>query len=52
MKTAATMVCICIMLALNLPVLDLICSWVILVTTAYSGAEYFVKNRSVLNPNK
>lgn len=46
------MVCICIMLALNLPVLDLICSWVILVTTAYSGAEYFVKNRSVLNPNK
>ena len=51
-KTAATMVCICIMLALNLPVLDLICSWVILVTTAYSGAEYFVKNRSVLNPNK
>ena len=51
-KTAATMICICIMLALNLPVLDLICSWVILVTTAYSGAEYFVKNRSVLNPNK
>ena len=51
-KTAATMVCICIMLALNLPVLDLICSWVILVTTASSGAEYFVKNRSVLNPNK
>ena len=49
-KTAATMVCICIMLALNLPVLDLICSWVILVTTAYSGAEYFVKNWKAVKP--
>lgn len=51
-KTAATMVCICVMLALNLETLDLICNGVILVTTAYSGGEYFVKNRDVLNPSK
>ena len=51
-KTAATMVCICVMLALNMEVLDLICNGVILITTAYSGGEYFVKNRDVLNPDK
>lgn len=51
-KTAATMVCICVMLALNLETLDLICNGVILITTAYSGGEYFVKNRDVLNPAK
>ena len=51
-KTAATMVCICVMLALNLETLDLICNGVILVTTAYSGGEYFVKNRDLLNPSK
>ena len=27
--------------------LDLICTGLILVTTVYSGAEYFVKNRDV-----
>ena len=51
-KTASTMVCICVMLALRFPVLDLICNLVILLTTAYSGIEYFVKNRDALNPNK
>ena len=51
-KTASTMVCICVMLALHFPVLDLICNLVILLTTAYSGIEYFVKNRDALNPNK
>ena len=51
-KTAATMVCICVMLALNLETLDLICNGVILVTTAYSGVEYFVQNRKVLNWKK
>ena len=48
-KTASTMVCICVML-LGLPeAVDVICSAVILVTTAYSGIEYLVKNRDVLN---
>ena len=51
-KTAATMVCICVMLAFWLETLDLICNGVILVTTLYSGGEYFVKNRDVLNPEK
>lgn len=50
-KTASTMVCICIML-LGLPdVVNVICSAIILVTTAYSGVEYLVKNRDVLNLN-
>lgn len=48
-KTASTMVCICVML-LGLPqVVNNICSAVILVTTAYSGIEYMVKNRDVLD---
>lgn len=48
-KTASTMVCICVML-LGLPeVVDVICSAIILVTTAYSGVEYLVKNRDVLD---
>lgn len=50
-KTASTMVCICVML-LGLPeAVDVICSAIILVTTAYSGIEYLVKNRDVLNLN-
>lgn len=48
-KTASTMVCICVMLALNISWLDTLCQVVILVTTLYSGAEYFVKNRSVFS---
>ena len=51
-KTASTMVCICLMLALQFPTLDLVCNLVILVTTAYSGIEYFVQNRGCLNPHK
>lgn len=51
-KTASTMVCICIMLVFSIPPLDAVCNGVILVTTAYSGIEYFVKNRSVLNWKK
>ena len=48
-KTASTMVCVCIML-LGLPqIVNHICSTVILVTTAYSGIEYMVKNRDVLD---
>ena len=48
-KTASTMVCICLML-LSLPQwFNLLCSAVILITTVYSGVEYLVKNRSVLD---
>lgn len=48
-KTASTMVCICLML-LPIPLLLVhICVALILVTTVYSGAEYFIKNKSVVN---
>ena len=46
-KTASTMVCLCLMLAVQLGWLDLVCELVILATTVYSGAEYFVKNKDV-----
>lgn len=49
-KTASTMVCIILMLAVTtVPMLDLVCSWVIVLTTLYSGIEYFIKNKSVVN---
>lgn len=51
-KTASTMVGICIMLVCAIPNLDLVVNAVILVTTVYSGIEYFIKNKDVLNPNK
>ena len=47
-KTAATMVCICLLLAIPNEPLRLVCVAVILVTTVYSGVEYFVKNRQVI----
>jgi CDP-diacylglycerol--glycerol-3-phosphate 3-phosphatidyltransferase len=48
-KTASTMVCICLMLLPIPAVLNLICVAVILVTTIWSGVEYFVKNRKVFD---
>ena len=48
-KTASTMVCIIIMFIPGLPaILNDICVWVIALTTLYSGIEYFVKNRDVI----
>ena len=46
-KTASTMVCICLILFGIPHVLNLICQGVILVTTVYSGVEYFWQNRDV-----
>lgn len=47
-KTAATMVCICLLLAFPGFVLAVVCTVVILVTTIWSGVEYFVRNRDVI----
>lgn len=50
-KTASTMVGLLLMMALpGKPTLDLVVSIVILVTTIYSGVEYFVKNWHILLP--
>ena len=46
-KTAATMVCLCVMLVFNVPWLNVLCQLVILATTIYSGVEYFLKNKAV-----
>ena len=47
-KTASTMVCIVLMLAFPSATLNLVCVAVILVTTVYSGVEYFIQNRQVI----
>ena len=46
-KTAVTMVALGLMTVFPSPRLDLICTGLILVSTVYSGVEYFVKNRDV-----
>ena len=51
-KTFSTMVCLCIMHLPVPPVVDWICVAVIVVTTLYSGVEYFAKNKDELNWNK
>ena len=51
-KTASTMVCICLMLVFQAPVLDGACTGLILATTVYSGIEYFVKNKDVIDWSK
>lgn len=51
-KTASTMVCLCLM-HFDIPVeLSWVCIVVIVVTTVYSGIEYFLKNKDTLNWNK
>ncbi len=50
-KTATTMVCICLML---LPVpgwFNTLCVILIAATTVYSGVEYFLKNKDVIDWN-
>ncbi len=48
-KTASTMVCICLMLLPIPPLLNTVCVAVILVTTVWSGIEYFLKNKAVFS---
>ena len=47
-KTASTMVCIILMFLPIGRVINTLCVGVILVTTIYSGMEYFVKNKDCL----
>ncbi len=46
-KTAATMVAICLMLLPVSAFVIQLCVWVIVLTTLYSGFEYFIVNRAV-----
>lgn len=51
-KTASTMVCLCLM-HLEIPeALGWVCVWVIVLTTAYSGVEYFLKNKDCIDWSK
>ena len=53
LKTGVTMVCLCLMMVMPLwapsfsPTFDIICTWLIILTTLYSGFEYFAKNKDV-----
>ena len=48
-KTASTMVCIVLMFLPIPEMVNTLCVWVIVVTTIYSGVEYFMKNSDVLS---
>ncbi len=48
-KTAVTMLALCLMTVLQIDWLDRVCSVLILLITLYSGVEYFVKNRTVFD---
>ena len=48
-KTAATMVCIVLMFLPIPKMLNTVCVAVIVVTTIYSGVEYFMKNKDCLS---
>lgn len=48
-KTASTMVGICLMLLPVPHMVDVVVTAVIVITTVYSGVEYFVKNKDVID---
>ena len=47
-KTASTMVCIVLMFLPIGSILNTLCVGIIVVTTIYSGVEYFMKNKDVI----
>ena len=47
-KTASTMVCIAVMFLELSSAVDVLCVWIITLTTLYSGVEYFVKNKDII----
>ena len=47
-KTASTMVCVVLMFLPIPAVVNTLCVWVITLTTLYSGVEYFVKNKDII----
>ena len=51
-KTASTMVCICLMLLPIPSVINTLCVAVIVVTTLYSGGEYMIQNKDVFSNMK
>lgn len=47
-KTASTMVCVILMFLPIPAVLNTVCVWIITLTTLYSGVEYFLKNKDMI----
>ena len=43
-KTASTMVALCVMILFHYAVLDAVVVWMTVITTLYSGTEYFIQN--------
>ncbi len=51
-KTACTMVCLCVMLVFDAGWLNVLCWALILAVTVWSGAEYLIRNRDVFRDGK
>jgi len=51
-KTACTMVCLCVMLVFDTGWLNVLCWALILAVTVWSGAEYLIRNRDVFRDGK
>lgn len=49
LKTASTMIGLCVMIAVHIPILDIVVLWAIVSTTLLSGVEYFLRNGSVIS---
>ncbi len=51
-KTACTMIGLCVMIVFSVPTLDCLIMVLIVITTLYSGCEYFIKNYDALGLSK